>query len=67
MRFGLRGCQEHREMCDVKLKETADGEEYLEFNERQNQNKKRFRLPQYQTMPPKICSMMEETEAFGGQ
>ena len=37
MHFGLRGCKEHTDMCwgDVKLKETADGKEYLEFNERQ--------------------------------
>ena len=37
MHFGLRGYKERREMCcgDVKLKETADGEDYLEFNERQ--------------------------------
>jgi len=33
MHFGLRGCKEHRDMCwgDVKLKETADGKEYLEL------------------------------------
>ena len=37
MHFGLGGCKEHRDMCwgDVKLKETADGKEYLEFNEGQ--------------------------------
>ena len=39
--FGLRGCKEHRDMCwgDVKLKETADGKEYLEFNERQTKTR----------------------------
>ena len=37
MHFGIRGGKEHRDMCwdDVKLKETADGKEYLEFYERQ--------------------------------
>ena len=37
MYFGFRGCKERRDMYwgDEKLKETADGEEYLEFNERQ--------------------------------
>ena len=46
LHFGLRGCKEHRDMCwgDVKLKRTADGEEFLEFNET-NQNKNRFGLP----------------------
>ena len=38
MHFGLRGgCKEHRDLCwgDVKLKQTGNGEEFLEFNERQ--------------------------------
>ena len=50
MHFGLGGCKEHRDMCwgDVKLKETAEGKEYLEFNERQTKKKNRFRLPRYQ-------------------
>jgi site-specific recombinase XerD len=41
MHFGLRGCKEHRDMCwgDVKLKQTADGEEFLEFNERQTKTR----------------------------
>ena len=40
LHFGLRGCQEHRDMCwgDVKLQKTASGVEYLEFNERQTKN-----------------------------
>jgi len=39
--FGLRGCKQHRDMCwgDVKLKEKADGKEYLEFNERQTKTR----------------------------
>ena len=41
MHFGLRGCKEHRDMCwgDVKLKQTADSEEFLEFNERQTKTR----------------------------
>ena len=38
---GLRGCKEHRDRCwgDVKLKETADGKEYLQFYERQTKTR----------------------------
>ena len=41
MHFGLRGCKEHRDMCwgDVKLKQTAGGKEFLEFNERQTKTR----------------------------
>ena len=36
--FGVRGCQEHRDMAwgDVKLEQEADGTEYLEYTEREN-------------------------------
>ena len=39
--FGLRGCQEHREMCwgDVKLRRDSQGKEYLEYNERQTKTR----------------------------
>ena len=39
--FGLRGCDEHRQMCwsDVKLLRDADGTEYLEYCERQNKTR----------------------------
>ncbi len=35
--FGLRGCEEHRQMTwgDVELHMEADGTEYLEYSERQ--------------------------------
>ena len=41
MRFGLKGCKEHRDICwgDVKLNETADGKEYLKFDERQTKTR----------------------------
>ena len=34
--FGLRGCQEHRDMKwgDIQLKTSADGVEFLEYTER---------------------------------
>ena len=43
--FGLRGCDEHRQMCwsDVKLLRAAEGTEYLEYCERQT--KTRFEEP----------------------
>ena len=39
--FGLRGCQEHRDMAwgDVKLEQEADGTEYLEYTERQTKTR----------------------------
>lgn len=41
MHFGLRGGKEHRDMSwsDVKLKQTADGEKHLEFNEKQTKTR----------------------------
>ena len=41
LHFGFRGCKEHRDMCwgDVKLHKTANGVEYLEFNERQTKTR----------------------------
>ena len=39
--FGLRGCDEHRQLCwsDVKLLRDADGTEYLEYCERQTKTR----------------------------
>lgn len=39
--FGLRGCKEHRDMKwgDIKLQISADGTEYLEYNERQTKTR----------------------------
>ena len=41
LHFGLRGCKEHRDMCwgDVRLHQTANRKEYLEFNERQTKTR----------------------------
>ena len=54
--FGLRGCKEHRGMCwgDVKLKEIADGKEYLEFNERQTKTRTSSDCHDIRAMPPKM-------------
>ena len=56
MHFGLRGCKEHRDMWwgDVKLKETADGKEYLEFNERQTKTRTGSDCRDIRAMPPKM-------------
>ena len=56
MHFGLRGCKEHRDMCwcDVKLKETADGKEYLEFNERQTKRRTGSDCRDIRAIPPKM-------------
>jgi len=56
MHFGLRGCKEHRDMRwgDVKLKETADGKEYLEFNERQTKTRTGSDCRYIRAMPPKM-------------
>ena len=56
LHFGLRGCQEHRDMCwgDVKLKKTASGVEYLEFNERQTKTRTGSDCSDVRTVPPKM-------------
>ena len=56
MHFGLRGCKEQRDMCwgDVKLKETADGKEYLEFNERQTKTRTGSDCRDIRAMAPKM-------------
>ena len=47
--FGLRGCDEQRQVCwsDVKLLRDADGTEYLEYCEPPNQNKQRRRASEH--------------------
>jgi len=56
MHFGLRGCKEHRDMYwgDVKLKETADGKEYLKFNERQTKARTGSDCRDIRAMPLKM-------------
>ena len=47
---------EHKDMCwgDVKLKETADDKEYLEFNERQTKTRTGSDCRDIRAMPPKM-------------
>ena len=56
MHFGLTGCTEHRDMCwgGVKLEETADGKEYLEFNERQTKTRTGSDCRNISAMPRKM-------------
>ncbi|XP_028408279.1 uncharacterized protein KIAA1958-like [Dendronephthya gigantea] len=56
LHFGLRGCKEHRDMCwgDVKLHKTAQGQEYLEFNERQTKTRTGSDYRDVRTVPPKM-------------
>ena len=56
MHFGFRGCKEHRDMClgDVKLKGTADGKAYLEYNERQTKTITGSDCRDIRVMPPKM-------------
>ena len=56
LHFGLRGCKEHRDMCwgDVKLHQTANGKEYLEFNERQTKTRTGSDSLDIRTVPPKM-------------
>ena len=48
-------------MClgDVKLKETADGEEYLELNERQTKTRTGSDCSDVRAMPPKMFATDE--------
>lgn len=63
LHFGLRGCKEHRDMCwgDVKLHKTANGVEYLEFNERQTKTRTGSDYGNVRAVPPKMFAT-DETE-----
>jgi len=53
---GFRGCKEHRDRCwgDVKLKETVDGKEYFELNERQTKKRTGSDCHDIRVIPSKI-------------
>ena len=57
--FGLRGCQEHRDMKwgDVELKTTADGLEHLEYNERQTKTRTGSQPKDTRTVKPKMFAV----------
>ncbi|CAH3153647.1 unnamed protein product, partial [Pocillopora meandrina] len=63
LHFGLRGCKEHRDLCwgDVKLHKTANGVEYLEFNERQTKTRTGSDYSNVRAVPPKMFAT-DETE-----
>ena len=54
MHFGLRGCKVHRHRMCWKLKETADGKEYLEFNERKTKTRSGSDRRDIKVIPPKM-------------
>ena len=57
--FGLRGCQEHRDMKwgDVQLKTSADGVQFLEYTERQTKTRTGAEPKDTRTVKPKMFSV----------
>ena len=62
--FGLRGCQEHRDMCwgDVTLKRDDGGREYLEFTERQTKTRTGENPRDIRTVKPKLWANMNNPD-----
>ena len=62
--FGLRGCQEHREMCwgDAKLCQDSKGKEYLEYNERQTKTRTGADTSNVRKVTPKMFSTGTERD-----
>lgn len=60
--FGLRGCQEHREMCwrDVKLLNDPEGTEYLQYTERQTKTRTGIDPKNVRKVKPKMFSTSTE-------
>ena len=57
--FGLRGCQEHRDMTwgDVQLKASADGLQFLEYTERQTKTRTGAEPKDTRAVKPKMFSV----------
>ena len=57
--FGLRGCQEHRDMTwgDVQLKASADGVQFLEYTERQTKTRTGAEPKDTRAVKPKMFSV----------
>ena len=57
--FGLRGCKEHRNMCwgDVQLRQTTNGEEFLEYSERQTKTRTGENPRDVRQIKPKMLSV----------
>ena len=59
--FGLRGCKEHRDMCwgDVQLRQSTNGEEFLEYSERQTKTRSGENPRDTRKIKPKMFSVPE--------
>ena len=57
--FGLRGCQEHRDMKwgDIQLKTSADGVEFLQYTERQTKTRTGAESKDIRAVKPKMFSV----------
>ena len=57
--FGLRGCQEHRDMKrgDIRLKTSADGVEFLKYTERQTKTRTGAEPKDIRAVKPKMFSV----------
>lgn len=62
--FGLRGCQEHRDMCwgDITLKSDENGHEYLEFTERQTKTRTGANPRDIRAVKPKLWANLRDPE-----
>ena len=62
--FGLRGSDEHRDMCwgDVKLFADESGHEYLEFAERQTKTRQGSNPRDVRTVKPKMWANLTEPD-----
>ena len=57
--FGLRVCKEHRDMCwgDVQLRQITNGEEFLEYSERQTKTRTGENPRDVRQIKPKMFSV----------
>ncbi|CAH3191091.1 unnamed protein product [Porites evermanni] len=62
--FGMRGCQEHRDLCwgDVKLCKDAQGNDYLVYNERQTKTRSGVDASNVRKVSPKMFSTGDERD-----
>ena len=62
--FGMRGCQEHRDLCwgDVKLCKDTQGNEYLVYNERQIKTRSRVDASNVRKVSSKMFSTGDERD-----
>ena len=60
--LGMRGCQEHRDLCrgDGKLCKDAQGNEYLVYNERQTKTRSGVDVSNVRKVSPKMFSTGDE-------